>query len=114
MGSPMIARIWNGSTTTGSASSYEAHLRDHTFPGLSAIHGYCGGYVLSREGGTDRVQFTVITLWDSLDAIRRFAGDDAEAAVIPAEAQALLTSFDTRASHWNVELADRGVPPHLA
>ena len=104
----MIARIWNGSATSGNAPAYEAHLRRHTFSRLSSIDGYRGGYLLSRGAGADRVNFTVITLWESLDAIRRFAGDDAEAAVVPAEAQALLASFDTRASHWTVAIAPGG------
>jgi len=103
----MIARLWNGRTTSGNRSRYEAHLRDHTFPRLASIAGYAGGYVLSREHAGD-VDFTVVTLWESLEAIRRFAGDDAEAAVVPAEAQALLASFDARASHWNVDIADFG------
>jgi heme-degrading monooxygenase HmoA len=98
----MIARIWNGSATVRNAPAYEAHLRDQTLPRLSSIAGHRGAYVLSQESGADLVRFTVITLWESLDAIRRFAGDDAEAAVVPAEAKALLASFDVRASHWNV------------
>jgi heme-degrading monooxygenase HmoA len=100
----MIARMWKGSATSGNAPAYEAHLRHHTFPGLSAIAGYRGAYVLSREAAADRVDFTVITLWESLEAIARFAGDDAEAAVVPAEARALLAGFDARASHWDVKI----------
>src|SRR5205809_6694021 len=96
----MIARVWSGTTTSGNAAGYLAHLRDHTFPRLSSIAGFRGGHVLSRARG-DRVEFTVMTLWDSLDAIRQFAGDDTEAAVVPPEAQALLVSFETRASHWD-------------
>src|SRR5205809_802857 len=103
----MIARIWKGIVTSGNAAGYAAHLRDHTFPRLSSIAGYRGGYVLSRPHG-ERIELTVMTLWESLDAIRQFAGDDPEAAVVPPEAQALLASFDTRASHWNVLNADSG------
>ena len=68
--------------------------------------------MLRREQG-DRVEFTVITLWDSFDAIRRFAGDDADVAVVPAGAQALLASWDARALHWDVVLqaAENAVLP---
>jgi len=110
----MIARIWTGSTNTGDSPKYVSHLHDHTLPQLASIAGYRGSYVLSRDRAAGRVDFTVITLWESLDAIRRFAGDDAEAAVVPADAQALLASFDTRASHWSVELVDSGVSPKRA
>jgi len=50
------------------------------------------------------VDFTVITLWESIDAIRRFSGNDPELAVVPPAAQALLASYDDRASHWDVPL----------
>lgn len=46
-----------------------------------------------------------MTLWSSRDAIARFAGEDAEAAVVPPEAQALLSRYDERAVHWDVPLA---------
>jgi len=100
----VIARIWNGRTVPGNAGAYVAHLRDHTFPALSAIPGHRGGYVLTRARGPI-VEFTVMTLWESLDAIRRFAGDDdPEAAVVPPAAPALLASYDARAVHWEVAL----------
>jgi hypothetical protein len=97
----VIARIWNGTTMRGNAGAYVAHLREHTFPQLATIAGHRGGYVLSRARA-DGVEFTVITLWDSLDAIRRFAGPDPEVAVVPPAAQALLASYDGRAAHWDV------------
>jgi hypothetical protein len=100
----VIARIWTGRTVSGNADAYVAHLRDHTFPELASIPGHGGGYVLTRAGGPI-VEFTVITLWESLHAIRRFAGDeDPEVAVVPPAAHALLASYDARAVHWEVAL----------
>jgi heme-degrading monooxygenase HmoA len=100
----VIARVWNGTTVSGNADAYVSHLRDHTFPGLSSIPGHRGAYVLERTRG-QIVDFTVITLWESLEAIRRFAGDeDPEKAVVPPAAHALLASYDARAVHWDVVL----------
>jgi heme-degrading monooxygenase HmoA len=78
-----------------------AHLRDKTFPQLTAIAGHRGSSVL-RRATAHGVEFTVITWWESLEAIARFAGADPEAAVVPDGAQALLTSYDRRAVHWEV------------
>jgi len=99
----VIARVWSGATSAANANAYVAHLRERTFPGLKSIAGHRGAFVLQRVEASS-VLFTVITLWESLDAIRDFAGADAEAAVVPAEARALLTAFDRRAVHWEVAL----------
>jgi heme-degrading monooxygenase HmoA len=97
----VIARTWRGSARPEQADAYVAHLRERTFPQLTTIPGHRGAYVLRRDGGS-QVEFTVITLWESIDAIRRFAGDDPELAVVPPAAQALLSSYDDRAVHWDV------------
>jgi hypothetical protein len=78
-----------------------AHLREQTFPRLAGVTGHAGSCIL-RRAGPDQVEFTVITFWESLEDIGRFAGDDVERAVVPPEAQALLESYDARATHWEV------------
>jgi heme-degrading monooxygenase HmoA len=99
----MIGRVWRGVAFVADADAYVAHLRRATLPALRAIAGHQGSYVLRRDsGGT--VEFVVITLWDSLEAVRAFAGDDHEAAVVPAEARRLLTAYDERAVHYDVAL----------
>jgi heme-degrading monooxygenase HmoA len=105
----MIGRLWRGWTTAADAPRYEEHLCRETFPALRGIDGYEDGYVLRRESG-DRVDFVVLTLWRSLEAIRAFAGDDSETAVVPAEARRVLAGFDERAVHYEVAIApdDRG------
>jgi heme-degrading monooxygenase HmoA len=100
----VIARIWRGAADRPHAEAYVAYLREQTFPHLLSIAGHRGGYVLQRGRG-DMVEFTVITLWESLDAIRQFAGDDPEAAVVPDRAAALLASYDARAAHWEIVLS---------
>jgi heme-degrading monooxygenase HmoA len=99
----VIARLWCGTAIQSNAEAYIAHLRSRTMPELARIPGQRGASVLQRST-TSGVVFTVITLWDSLDAIRRFAGSDPEAAVVPPEARALLASYDDRAVHWEVVL----------
>ena len=100
----MIARIWNGSTRADDADRYLDHLRRNVMPELAAIDGYRGIQVLRRQRG-DAVAFIVVTLWESMDAIRGFTGPDTDAAVVAPEAQAVLTSYDRRASHYDVALA---------
>jgi heme-degrading monooxygenase HmoA len=101
----VIARTWSGTTSTADAPRYVAHLEKSVLPGLKDIAGHRGAYVLRRADGAAE-RFIVMTLWESLDAIRRFAGDDAEAAVVPPAAQALLTAYDRRAVHYEVVHAE--------
>src|ERR1043166_8195892 len=100
----MLARTWSGVARTDSIEAYLTHLRTATFPALASLPGHCGAYVL-RKPSAGGVNVTVITLWESLDAIAAFSGRDVEAAVVPAEAQALLESWDARAVHWDVAYA---------
>lgn len=99
----MIARTWRGAAEPANADRYIAHLRERTLPVLSQIPGYRGAYVMRHTSGS-QVEFMVVTLWESLEAIRAFTGADAGAAVVPPEARALLASFDDRAVHWDVVL----------
>jgi hypothetical protein len=99
----VIARTWRGSAETVNADRYVNHLRERTLPVLTRLPGYMGAYVLRHQSG-GRVEFTVVTLWESLDAIRSFSGADAEVAVVPPEARELLATFDDRAVHWDVVL----------
>jgi heme-degrading monooxygenase HmoA len=99
----VIARLWCGTAAESNGDAYVEHLRSRTIPGLAGIPGHRGAYVLQRSTPSGLV-FTVITFWDSLDAIRQFAGSDPELAVVPEEALALLVSYDQRAVHWEVAL----------
>ena len=97
----MIARLWHGWATGENADRYETLLRAEVLPGIRRIDGYVGAYVLRRENG-EQVEFVTVTLWESLDAVRAFAGPDYEAAVVPPAARALLTRFDERSVHFEV------------
>jgi heme-degrading monooxygenase HmoA len=95
----VIARIWHGWTRPENADAYETLLRSEVLPGISRIDGALGAYVL-RDPVEDEVEFVTITLWDSLDAVRAFAGDDYEVAVVPPPARRLLSRFDERSRHY--------------
>ncbi len=93
----MIARTWSGTSRPDSGDAYLAHLESVVLPEIRHIDGHRGAYVL-RDGD----EFQVVTLWDSMEAIRRFAGDEPEAAVVPKEARALLARFDERVRHFEI------------
>ena len=95
----MIARLWHGWTTSDNADAYEELLRAEVLPGIHRVEGYRGAYLLRREAD-EGVEFATLTLWESMDAVRAFAGDDYERAVVPPAARALLERFDERSLHY--------------
>jgi hypothetical protein len=100
---PMICRIWHGWTSSANADAYEELLRAEIFRGIAArnIAGYHGIELLRRPDG-DAVEFVTLMWFESLEAVRAFAGDDYELAVVPPAARALLQRFDTRSAHYDV------------
>jgi heme-degrading monooxygenase HmoA len=104
----MIARVWRGIATPETAHEYLEHLRQSIFPKLAEIAGYRGASVLRRDSEAG-VEFTVQTLWESLDAIRQFAGDQVETAVVAPVAQPLFRSYDQTVTHYQVVLTAEGV-----
>ncbi len=100
----MIARHWRGWTRPGDADSYEHLLKETVLPQLKQITGYRGGYVL-RHDGPEEAEFVVINLFDSLDAVRAFAGENYTAAVFEPEAKRLLSRVETKAMHYDVRAA---------
>ncbi len=101
-----IVRLWRGQATPENADAYERHLTRTVFPSLRKIPGYRGAHVLRREvdGG---VEFVVATSWDSMDAVRAFAGPDPERAVVEPAATAVLVEFDDFVRHYRVAHAER-------
>lgn len=99
----MISRIWHGWTTPQNAEAYEALLKKEIFLGIQGreIEGYRGIHLLRRTVG-DEVEFITIMWFDSIDAVRVFAGEDYEAAVVPPKARDLLSRFDERSQHYEV------------
>ncbi len=99
----MISRIWHGWTTSGEADKYEALLKEEIFVGIKSrrIRGFKSIQLLRREIG-EEVEFVTIMVFDSLDAVREFAGQDYEAAVVPEKARVLLSHFDERSQHYEI------------
>jgi heme-degrading monooxygenase HmoA len=102
-GGDMIARIWRGWTTSGNADRYEALLKEEIFGGIQDRHipGFKNIQLLRRQLGPE-VGFVTIMWFESLEAVREFAGDDYEVAVVPGKARALLIRFDGRSQHYEV------------
>jgi antibiotic biosynthesis monooxygenase (ABM) superfamily enzyme len=100
----MISRIWHGWTTPGNADKYEALLKEEIFTGIQSrqIAGYRGIQLIRRSLDAE-VEFVTIMWFDSLDAVRTFAGKDHEVAVVPPKARALLSRFDARSQHYEVK-----------
>lgn len=99
----MISRIWHGWTTPANADAYERLLREEIFAGIAErrIPGFLGIDLLRRLGDTS-VEFVTIMWFDSLEAVRAFAGEDYEAAVVPPKARGVLKRFDARSQHYEV------------
>jgi hypothetical protein len=99
----MIGRIWHGWTTPENADAYESLLRHEIFLGIQdrQIDGFRGIQLLRRSLATE-VEFVTMMWFDSIEAIRVFAGDDYEVAVVPPAARALLSRFDERSQHYEI------------
>ncbi|HJW37445.1 MAG TPA: hypothetical protein VJ420_02350 [Candidatus Udaeobacter sp.] len=100
----MIARIWRGWTKRTDAKGYEEILRDEIFPSIAVrnIAGYRGGELFIRDDG-DEVEFVTLLRFDSMDAVREFAGADETKPVIFPKAQALISRME-RARHYRVAI----------
>ncbi len=100
----MIARHWRGWTKNQNADAYEALLRNKVLPSLRKIEGYRGGYVL-RSDGPEEVEFVIMNLFDSLEAVKRFAGPDYAVPVFEPEARTLLSKVEPIATHYEVRVS---------
>ena len=100
----MIGRIWHGWTTPANADAYESLLQREIFVGIQdrEIPGY-RGIQLFRRDLDGEVEFVTIMWLDSIEAVRSFAGEDYEMAVVPPKARALLSRFDARSQHYEVK-----------
>jgi hypothetical protein len=97
----LIARHWRGWTEMPDADAYEALLKDRVLPSLETIEGYRGGYIF-RNDGPREAEFVVVNFFDSLEAVKRFAGPDYATPVFEPEAKRLLCRFEPVATHYEV------------
>jgi heme-degrading monooxygenase HmoA len=100
----MIARHWRGWTKVGDAEAYEMLLKHTILPGIKSLEGYRGGYVL-RNDGAEEAEFVVVNFFDSIDAVKRFAGPDYAVAVFEPEARKLLSRIEPTATHYEVRVS---------
>ena len=97
----MIARIWRGRTAAADAEAYAAYVERTGIAGYRATPGNRGAWLLRRVDG-ESAEFLTLSLWESIDAIRAFAGPEHEKAVFYPEDDAWLKERDLTASHWDV------------
>ena len=97
----MILRQWRCLARREQAQNYIAHLRGETFPALRQLAGFVDASILSRQLQAG-VEFLILTRWESLAAIRLFAGEDPEAAVVLVAVAAMMLDYERRACHFDV------------
>ena len=100
----MISRIWHGWTTLENADTYENLLRTEIFPPIASKNasGYRGILLLRRLLGSE-VEFTTVMQFDSLDAVKQFAGEDYEKSYVPESAKKVLSRHDERSQHYAIK-----------
>lgn len=100
----MICRMWHGWALTANADAYDSYLKNELFPRVKhelGPHGYRGFHLLRREEGNE-VEFVTMLWFDSLDAVRGFAGPNYETPVISEKAHKLLSHYAQRCEHYDL------------
>ena len=98
-------RYWRGWTTPENADAYQRVVSETVLPGIAAreLEGYHGAYLLRRELDGE-VEFATIMLFDSLENVRAFMGEDYETSHVPPAAREVLSRFDERSAHYETLL----------
>ncbi|HEX9332464.1 MAG TPA: antibiotic biosynthesis monooxygenase [Anaerolineales bacterium] len=102
----MIARMWRGFAFPEKAEDYVKHLQMSVLPELRQIEGFQEVYLM-RQDSSESVEFIVLTIWESMDAIHKFAGENAEIAVVASSAQPLFREYDSTVKHFEIVLNSR-------
>jgi heme-degrading monooxygenase HmoA len=97
----MISRHWTGLAKPEDADAYVEHLQRDTFPAIRRLSGFVAASILRRTVA-EGVEFLIVTNWESLDAIRAFAGDDVDVAVVPDTVRAMMVRYDRTVRHFEV------------
>lgn len=97
----MVARMWKGMTSARDADRYLDYLRQTGLADYARIAGHRRTITMRRIVG-ERAEFVLLTLWDSMDAVRSFAGDDVERAVFYPEDDRFLVARDDYVTHYEV------------
>jgi heme-degrading monooxygenase HmoA len=97
----MIARSWRGAVRTADKEAYAAYIDETGMQAYARTPGNHGAWMLTREVG-ELTEFVTFSLWDSIDAIRAFAGDDYATAVFYPDDDRYLVERDPTCTHWEV------------
>jgi heme-degrading monooxygenase HmoA len=97
----MVIREWRGRALCSREGAYLQHFNDSVLPQLKTLEGFVGAHVCCRPKG-ELLEYVVLTRWESLDAIRGFAGEQYEKAVVEPAAAAALTDFDPYVQHYEI------------
>jgi heme-degrading monooxygenase HmoA len=99
----MIVRVWRAIAAPGNAPAYREHLEQVVLPQLRTLPGFIGITLMQRERD-DRIELVVSSRWESMVAVRAFAGSNPERAVVEPAARSVLLGFDHAVSHYEVSL----------
>ena len=102
----MIVRIWHGVTAAAKSEEYLDYLGETGVPDYRATEGNRGVYVLRRVEG-DRTHFLTLSFWESIEAIKGFAGPDPERARYYPEDEEFLLDFEPTVEHYEVLIGPR-------
>lgn len=97
----MIERHWKGIARIDQSENYIRHLTTETFPKTSLMKGFVKATILKRPVDEGE-EFLIVTMWESIEAIRQFAGEHVEVANVPKEAREMMVRFDEFARHYEV------------
>jgi heme-degrading monooxygenase HmoA len=97
----VIARTWTGVVLRADADAYADYIRETGFAEYGRTAGNRGAWMLPRDDG-DRTEFVTLSLWESRDAVRAFAGDDIEQAVFYPEDDRFLVERELRVNHYEL------------
>jgi len=97
----MIVRMWHGRVPTKKAKAYQEFTNQRAIPDYQSVPGNISVHILERQED-DITHFITLTFWESLDAIRGFAGDDLEKAKYYPEDKDFLLEFEPRVVHYEV------------
>jgi heme-degrading monooxygenase HmoA len=97
----MISRQWRGLAKSALAEAYVEHLKTETFPAIRKLEGFVSASIL-RRSVPEGTEFLVVTCWSSVEAIRTFAGAEAETAVVPRKVHDMMVDYDRTVRHYEV------------
>ncbi len=100
------ARIWRGRTLASKADEYEAYLNASGIAKIRATPGNLGVTVLRRTAG-DKTEFLVMSVWESIEAVKNFAGADYQKAVILPRDREYLLEVEPNVHHFEILTDER-------